>query len=224
MLIIVYIWLGARNIYNKEYSQFDIKSLNYDDINTGDIFLLSYSAPESVYNQGITAMKFIHAAICSREGSNVYVIEFGNYFDKDVGFLKIPFSKWIKYNKSALIMVNKLQIKNDSKDKRDALSRKFNKFRNDNMTDNDFSFIDYIGRYLVPGTKYQHFNPDKTDYACYELVLNMMNDIGMLKLTSSTESYVTDDLIGMKKFDMSPEYSYDEYFIGDTNSLKFISD
>ena len=224
MLTMVYIWFGARNIYNKEYTYFDIRNLHYDEIETGDILLLTYSDPATVFNQGIICMKFIHAALCSREGSNVYVYEFGNYFGKKIGFLKLPFSEWIKYNKSCLIMINKLKIEDDSKKKRNELSLKLNNFRNDNMSDIDYSFLDFIGRYLIPGTKYQEFDNRRSDYACYELVLNMLKELDIIESLNATETYVTDDMIGMKKFNLGENYNYDEYFIADTNSLKFISD
>lgn len=224
MISIVYIWLGARNIYNKEYTYFKTRHLHYDDIQTGDIILLTYSDPVTVYNQALMGMKFIHAALCSREGSNVYVYEFSNYFGEKMGFLKLPFSEWIKYNKNCLLMINKLEIEDDTKTKREKLSLKLNNFRNQNMTDKDFSFFDYIGRYLAPTVEYKDFDNKRTDYACYELVLNMLKEMDIIESLNATESYVTDDLIGMKKFNLKSQYNYDEYFIADVNSLKFISD
>lgn len=224
MISIVYIWLGARNIYNKEYTYFKTRHLHYDDIQTGDIILLTYSDPVTVYNQALMGMKFIHAALCSREGSNVYVYEFSNYFGEKMGFLKLPFSEWIKYNKNCLLMINKLEIEDDTKTKREKLSLKLNNFRNQNMTDKDFSFFDYIGRYLLPTVEYKDFDNKRTDYACYELVLNMLKEMDIIESLNATESYVTDDLIGMKKFNLKSQYNYDEYFIADVNSLKFISD
>lgn len=224
ILLIVYIWLGARNIYNKEYTHFQTRYLHYDNIQTGDIILLTYSDPITVFNQGIIGMKFIHAALCSREGSNVYVYEFSNYFGEKMGFLKLPFSEWIKYNKNSLMLINKLSIEDDSKEKRDKLSLKLNNFRNNNMTDNDFSFFDYIGRYLMPTIEYKDFDNKKTDYACYELVLNMLKEMDVIESLNATESYVTDDMIGMKNFNLNKGYNYDDYFIADVNSLKFISD
>jgi len=225
MIIISYVLLGARNIYNSEFnSNFEIRHLHYDELQTGDVILLNYSAPETVFNQGLICMKFIHAALCSREDSNLYVYEFGNYFGEKVGFLKLPFSEWIKYNKNCLILINKLHIEDDSKQKREKLSLKLDNFRNDNMTDNDFSFFDYLGRYLLPTKEYQDFDNKRTDYACYELVLNMLKELDIIDSLNATETYVTDDLIGMKKFNVNKKYNYDDYFIADVNSLKFISD
>ena len=76
--------------------------INYSDIDTGDILLLTYSEPITVFNQGVICTQFIHASLCSREGSNLYVYEFGNYFGKKIGFLKLSFSEWIKYNKNCM--------------------------------------------------------------------------------------------------------------------------
>ena len=224
ILITVYIWLGARNIYNKEYHFFKIRNLHYDEIDTGDIILLSYSSPTVAFSQGITCMKFIHSALFSKEGSNLYIFEFSNYFNQKVGFLKIPFSEWIKYNKNALMMMNKLRIDDDSREKRDNLSLKINNFRDNNMTNKEFNFFEYLVRYLLPGTEYKDFDATRTDYSCYELILNILKEVDIIQSLNATESYVTDDLIGMKKFNLNKEYSYDEYFLADISSLKFISD
>ena len=56
MFIIAYIIFGARSIYNKEYTDFDIRSLNYSDIDTGDILLLTYSEPKLF----LTKVLFVH--------------------------------------------------------------------------------------------------------------------------------------------------------------------
>lgn len=120
--------------------------------------------------------------------------------------------------------MNKLKVEDDSKSKRNELSLKLNNFRENNMSDIDYSFLDFMGRYLVPTREYKDFDNTKTDYACYELVLNMLKEIDILDDLKATETYVTDDMIGMRKFNLKEEYSYDEYFIADINSLKFISD
>lgn len=224
ILLVSYIWVGARNIYSKEYYFFKIRNLHYDEIDTGDVILLSYSNMQSIFNQGITCMKFIHAALVSKEGSNLYVFEFSNYFNKKIGFLKLPFSEWLKYNKNSLMLINKLNIKNDNEEKRKKLSLDINNFRNNNMTESDFDFGEYLGRYLFPQNKYKDFDNTRTDYACYELILNILKEIGVIENIGPTESYVTDDLIGMKKFELNSNYDYDEYFLADITSLKFISD
>lgn len=224
ILLIVYIWVGARNIYNKEYHYFKIKNLHYNELDTGDVILLSYSNLTSILNQGVTCMKFMHAALISKEGSNLYVLEFSNYFNKKIGFLKLPFSEWLKYNKNSLMLVNKLKIENDNKEEREKLSLKINNFRDNNMSDKDFIFLEFIGRYLFPENKYKDFDNSRSNYACYELVLNILKDIDIIGSLNATESYVTDDLIGMKKFNLNEDYSYDEYFLADISSLKFISD
>lgn len=229
IMIIVYIIIGARNIYNKDYKYFQIRNLHYDEIQTGDVMLLTYSSPVTFINQGMICMRFIHAAMCSREGSNVYVYEFGNYFGEQIGFLKLPFTEWLKYNKSCLMMINKLEIEDDSKVKREQLSLKLNNFRNQNMSDKDFDFFDftskyYTSNYLYQNTQYQDFDNKRVDYACYELVLNMMKEMDIIESLNATESYVTDDLIGMKKFNLNSQYNYDDYYIADITSMKFIVD
>jgi len=224
MIIIIHIWLGARNLYNKDFSGMKIRNLHYSDIQTGDIILTAYSGPESVYHHGVMSMKFVHASLCSREGSHVYVYELANYFGEKVGFLKIPFSEWIKYNKNCLMLINKLSIKDDSPKKRKELAMKFNKYRDLHRMDKDFSFMDYIGRYLVPTTRYRDFDNTRTDYACYELVLNILKECDVIETMKATEQYYTDDLINMERIKLNEEFEYTDNYLVDISSLLFISD
>lgn len=224
MIVIIHIWLGARHLYNKDFNDMKVRYLHYSDIQTGDILLTTYSGVESVYHQGVMSMKFVHASLCSREGSHVYVYELANYFGEKVGFLKIPFSEWIRYNKNALMLINKLNIKDDSPKKRNQLAMRFNKYRDTHRMDNDFSFVDFIGRYLVPTQRYKDFDNTKTDYACYEVVLNTLKECGVIDTMMATEQYYTDDLIDMKRLNLNDEYSYDEHYLVDISSLLFISD
>jgi len=222
--MILYILLGARCIFNKEYNNYKIKYLHYDDIDTGDILLVSYSSLNSMLNHSVIGLKFIHAAVCSREGSNLYVYELANYFDKKVGFLKLPFSEWIKYNKNTLIMLNKLYIQDDSLQKRKNLSLKFNNFREKYITGREFDILDFFPRYLSPSRQYKEMDFNRENYACYEVVLSMLKESGIIENIMSTENYTTDDLVGMKSFDLNEKYNYDEYFLADIQSLKFMAD
>jgi hypothetical protein len=222
--MIVYILLGARCIFNKEYNDYKIKFLHYDDINTGDILLVSYSSLNSMLNHSVLGLKFIHTTICSREGSNLYVYELANYFDKKIGFLKLPFTEWIKYNKNSLIMVNKLKIEEDSPEERKNLSLKFNNFREKYIMGVEFDILDFFPRYLSPAKHYKELNFDRENYACYEVILSMLKESGIIENLMSTENYTTDDLIGMKSFVLNEKYNYDEYFLADIQSLRFMVD
>lgn len=223
-MCIFYIILGSRLIYTKDYRDIMQNNLNYDDINTGDLLLVSYSNIDSITSNSMMGLKFTHAAICSKEGSNIYVYELANYFEEITGFIKIPFSEWLMYNKNTLILYNKLKIVNDSRIKRDFLSIMMNKFRNKHMTDNVFNMVDFSLRYLNPETEYSELDFPNKNYACHEVVLSMMKEVGIILDMKSTENYTTEDMVGMKNFNLRSSFSYDEYFISDITSLVGICD
>ena len=220
----IYIITGARNIYNSDYRDFEVKHLHYSDIDTGDILLVGYDSYPTMFNRSLICLKFVHSAICVKEDGKLYIYEFNNYFNEKIGFLRLTFSEWFKYNKNSLLFFNKLNIKNDSKEKRKELASKFMSFRKQNTFENNWNFLDYLGRYLFPNEKYEEFDKTKTHYACFELVLHMLRDSDIIGPIQATEQYVTDDLIGMKKFDMKEGYDYDDYHIADVTSLKLFGD
>ena len=224
MICITYIILGSRLIYAKDYRNLRRNYLHYDDIDTGDLLLVSYSNLDAITSNSMIGLKFTHASICSREGSNLYIYELANYFNEITGFIKIPFSEWLKYNKNTLILYNKLKITNDSYIKRKYLSIMFDKFRKKHMTDGVFNMVDFSVRYFMPEQNYSSLDFNSKNYACYEVILAMMKDIGIISEMKSTENYTTDDMIGMKNFKLRPSFSYDEYFISDLNSFTFMSD
>ena len=222
--IVVYIILGGRHIYNKDYRDFRIENLYYDNIDTGDIFLVSYSNVLGVLNHAFLSLKFIHTAICVKDDSNLYILEFANYFNKYIGFMKMPFSKWINLNKNHLILVNKMKIVSELPNERKEIAKKFLNYYEENKTEIDLDFMMFMYKHLTPSNKYTKFDPKRTDYACYEILSSMLKETGILHSLKSTESYRTDDFIGMNGFDLNPQYSYDNFFIADISGLKFISD
>ena len=224
MTCIIYIILGSRLIYTKDYRDMTQNFLHYNDINTGDLFLVSYSNVDSITSNSMMGLKFTHAAICAREGTNLYIYELANYFEEITGFIKMPFSEWIKYNKNTLILYNKLNIVKDSIIKRKYLSIMFDKFHKKYKTDNVFNMVDFALRYINPEPEYSQLDFTKKNYACYEVILSMMKDVGIILDLKSTENYTTEDMIGMRNFKLRPSFDYTEHFIADINSFSFLSD
>ena len=224
MVSILYIILGSRLIYTKDYRDIRQNYLNYNDINTGDLFLVSYSNIDTITSNSMMGLKFTHAAITSKEGSNLYIYELANYFEQITGFIKIPFSEWLKYNKNTLILYNKLNIVNDNNIKRKYLSIMFDKFHKKYVTDDVFNMVDFSLRYINPEMYYTELDFTKNNYACYEVILSMMKDTGIISNMKSTENYTTEDMIGMKSFNLRSSFDYSEYFICDITSLIGICD
>ena len=48
MMCVMYIILGSRLIYTKDYRDLIQNYLHYDNINTGDLFLVSYSNVDTI--------------------------------------------------------------------------------------------------------------------------------------------------------------------------------
>lgn len=227
MISIIIIILSSRSIYKKEFKNLQTKNLYYDDINTGDLLFVHYNI-RNVF-QSLTCPRFGHICLCSNEGSNKFIYEYSNYFEgKYYGFLKLPFSEWLKYNKNNNIFINKLHIKNEKKYDRKEISFKFNLYKRNNVSYNILNFKKYYKDYLnTYNYKSNSLKPPKRENAipCYQLIIHMLSDVGIIESPKfNIENMKPDDMVYMNNFNLNPRFSYNEGYMTNINSLKFISD
>lgn len=227
MISIIIIILSSRSIYKKEFKNLQTKNLYYDDIKTGDLLFVHYNIRHVL--QSLTCPRFGHICLCSKEDSNTFIYEYSNYFEgKYYGFLKLPFSEWLKYNKNNNIFINKLHIKNEKECDRKGISRKFNLYKRKNVSYNILNFKKYYTDYL---NIYDYDNnvlkEPKRENAipCYQLIIHMLNNVGIIKSPKfNINNMKPDDMVYMNSFNLNPRFSYDEGYMANINSLKFISD
>ena len=211
----------------KDFTNIKTKYLYYDDLNTGDMLFVHYDI--RYFLQSLTCPMFGHVCLCSKEGSNTFIYEYSNYFEgKFYGFLKIPFSEWLKYNKNNSIFINKLKIENETENDRYQMSQKFNLYRRNNVSYNLLNFKKYYLDYLNYSNKSEKdINKPKRKNAipCYQLIIHMLKDAGIIKNAHfNINNMKPDDMVYMNSFDLNPKFSYDEGYLANINALKFICD
>lgn len=209
----------------KDFTNIQTRYLYYDSLNTGDMLFIHYDV--RYFLQGLTCPRFGHVCLCSKEGSNTFIYEYSNYFDgKYYGFLKLPFSEWLKYNKNNNIFINKLTINNEKKQDRKEISDKFNLYRKNNVSYNLLNFKKYYKDYLIRDLE-NDIKPPKQSNAipCYQLIVHMLKYAGILESSKfNIKNMKPDDMVYMNCFNLNPKFSYDEGYMVNINGLRFIVD
>lgn len=167
----------------------------------------------------------MHPSIAIWEEGDLYIIELINYFNdsKYKGLIKIPFNKWYRINRKALILHNRLKIKDEytkNKHTRNLLKEKINKFYHEykGLVGQPGALnIDWL-RFYYPPKEYKKITSFK-NIVCTEIIAFMLKEIGVVEKDKSIESYMPDSFIGMKKFKTKDPYMYKEYYLSKITEL-----
>ena len=171
-----------------------------DEIKTGDLFLIGYKKPGNILGDLLLKVNFNHIAISVWEDSNLYIVEYANYFNKEQGLLKIPFEKWSRFNKNTTILKNNSNI---SKNEELEISKKILNFYE---TNKDKLKIFKGGwnpswyRFLYKKNKYQTLNFEKQT-TCTEIMAHLLCEIGLVKKSKALSDYHQSDFIKLSGFD-----------------------
>lgn len=215
------LFLFYRYITTKE-NQLNIptKTLFRDNIKTGDVFLLDWQRANNIFIASFFKNSFMHPSIAVWENNDLFMIELINYFndDKYKGLIKVPFNKWYRINRRAIILHNQLELKENinREDIRDRILNFYLEYKGKMGTPNGFS-LDWI-RFWNPKKEYKPL--EKFDnIICTEVLSFLLVETGIAKKSKSLESYKPDSFIGMKDFDLEEGYSYDKHSLVKINEL-----
>ena len=128
------------------------------NIKSGDIFLVAYHKPQNLIGDLLMKVKFNHVSIAVWEKGELYLIEYANYFDKYQGLLKIPYERWIKFNKNTTILKNSISLAKDGEKKEKKVERKILDYyyhNKDKMTEFKGGWNMSWYRFLYKKNKYQ---------------------------------------------------------------------
>ena len=203
IFLYIYTW---RNLLVIKDINYPIKNLYLDNIKTGDIFLLGNKKHRKIFGDSIFMVNFIHPSISVWEDSKLYIIEFAIYPDQE-GLIKIPFERWIRYNKNKRILQNCLEIKDEKKEDRLKLSDKIlqyyeeKKERINSMNRNfDLSWLRFplrIKRDL-----------DINNISCTEVLADLLYNCGIAKKDKGVSYYHQEDFISLSGFELYNKFSY----------------
>lgn len=221
--VLLSLFLFFRYIYVKENQlSIPIKTLYRDQIKTGDVLLLDWQRTNNIFIASLFSNSFMHPAIAVWEKGDLFMVELINYFndDKYQGLIKVPFNKWYRINRRALILHNILEIQDDSQEKREELAQKIINFHTEykgKMGKPNGLSLDWI-RFWYPTKDYKPI--EKYDnIICTEVLAMLMKEIGMVKKDKSVESYTPDSFIGLKDFNFEDGYSCKKHYLVKVDEL-----
>ena len=211
--IVCYFILFMKVIKNN--SHFDKKTLNIDNIKTGDLFLLSYSRKIHLFFNALLGMNFVHPSIAVWENGKLFMLEYADYTDSYEGFVKIPFQEWIRFNRKSVILKNSLSIRNDSERERENLSsklldiyysykEKFNNFEG--------NFNPDMYRFFLRRNNYRSVE-EYNNITCTEVLAFLICESGIAKKTKSLEYYQPSKFVGFSGFDFKDKFYCEENYI-----------
>lgn len=209
LILFFYTWYNL--VFNKNFNSFDVKNLYLDNIKSGDIFLIANTKPNKVLGDLFLNIEFYHPSLVLWEGSNLFILEYGVY-PGEKGFLKIPFRRWIKFNKNKLILHNPLKIKENENNIREELSNNMVKFYKERKE--DFNKLDTKSninnlRILFRLSKKINFN----NILCTEVITILLYYLKLVDNNKNIMYYKSSDFIKLKGFNIKDNFSYNENYL-----------
>ena len=227
ILILVSIYM-TRNYYKyKDFSGYSIKKLGKENIKSGDIFLVAYHKPQNLIGDLLMKVKFNHVSLAVWENGELYLIEYANYFDKYQGLLKIPYQRWIRFNKNTTILKNSISSSQNEREEREKGEKK-RREREEKEIDkkileyyyqNKDKMSEFKGgwnmswyRFLYKKNKYR---PLDLSYqtTCTEIMVSMLMNSGIVKKEKALSDYHQSDFIGMSGFSLPNNIKYTQDYL-----------
>jgi len=112
-VLVIFLTTWRNLLIFKDRGSYLKRLLYQDEIKSGDLFLVGYKKPGNILGDSLLKVNFNHIAVSVWEDSNLYMIEYANYFNKEQGLLKIPYERWKRYNKNTTVLKNKIDFEED---------------------------------------------------------------------------------------------------------------
>lgn len=213
LIVLIIISYYVTNLSN--FSMYDVKKIKKENINTGDLFIVSYNhkTKYALFNSFIKS-KFIHPSIALREGEKLYLIEYNNYFDQYEGLIKIPYEEWINFNKNGKIYVNHIESKDNKKD----LSKEMNNWFEKNKKDvsKKINYMDYSWfRFINPMNNKYESTKENPNITCCEIICEILCELNIVEKNKSLQFYRPDSFINMKDFTFTKDYYLKDSYLLD---------
>ncbi len=174
---------------------FDITSLK-----TGSIIGVNYSHIFGNFISSWFQTAWHHCGIVYKcpVTNEVYILEAANYDTNYRGVFKIPITEWIRFNRKSHIGLARINKEVDP----NILLHAFNK-RASYMKLDSFN---YKWHRLLYKTDY--FEDDREKFTCYEIVITVLQDIGVIQKKYACSSYNPSNIME-GELDFCDGYSFD---------------
>jgi hypothetical protein len=151
-------------------------------LRTGDILSVGYRQAFGWFVTGWSGSIWSHVGIVWVDPDNgeIFVLEAANYGGNYKGVIKIPISRWTRINRKSYLGLSRLRGRcPDSK----ALIEAFEK-RKSYAKLESYNWRWYRLLYTTP-----YFEETRSNYTCYELVITMLQDAGIMRKINACSSY-----------------------------------
>jgi hypothetical protein len=219
LIILFLFFLFFLHLFRRFYNvvtpeNYQVKKVNYDDFEEGDIALVSFERVYKAISSSAFNIDFMHPVLIVEEGGEKYVIEVMDYRDKK-GLHKMKLEEWVNRNKHNLILLNKMVEKEEN------ISKKLISFTTP-FLDGEKKLKKVGGfdrtwlKYVWPnqkGYKKPDIRSNKT--SCNEFISYLLIESDIVGREKSVDHYHPDAFIGMKGFRTQEPFMYKDYFLCD---------
>lgn len=171
-------------------------------MNTGDIVGVSYSKSFGFFVSAWSNSIWSHVGVIWKDprDMSLYVIEAAYYREPLQGVICIPLNLWLQINKRSVLGYRRLSGDLDS-------NRLYNAYQNRRETSLD-TFNTQWYRLLWKRSYFVNHAPEST---CYEFVIRLLQDCGVMRPMYEASSYFPGDIMN-QDLELSLGYRYSETF------------
>jgi len=164
----------------------DLPKIKYDidfsKLKTGDIIGVGYTHPFGWFVKAWSGSVWSHTGIIWEDPQTheLFVLEAAMYSGKYKGVIKIPLVTWIRFNRKSHIGVAKLKGK--TVDPSELIKAFENRQKKVQLESYNWRWHRLL--YTTP-----FYEETRTKYTCYEIVINTLQDVGVVKKLHTSSSY-----------------------------------
>jgi hypothetical protein len=188
------------------------KEFDPNEIKTGDLVSVGYRNPFGWFATLWTGSIWSHCGMAWRDPHNsvLYIIEAAHYPGGWGGVFKIPFDLWIRFNQHGYMSYTPLDGKK-SKNLEKKIDRAFNKIKQKTLDSCSCNWARLLFKFPYEPS------PNQTSYTCYELIVKLLQEVGIVKKKYMPASYFPDDLV-FGRLDMRHEYKFKDPIYFDSST------
>lgn len=159
-----------------------MEDLDLTKLKTGDIIGVGYTHPFGWFVKAWSGSVWSHTGIIWEDPitNEIYVLEAAMYTGKYRGVIKIPLVNWIRFNRKSHIGVARLKGKTVDPNE---LLKAFEK-RQSKVKLESYNWRWHRLLYTTP-----FYEETRTKYTCYEIVVNTLQDVGVIRKIHTSSSY-----------------------------------
>ena len=198
VILIISIRTQIADDFPRNAHEFDPNKLK-----TGDIVTVGYRNPFGWFATMWTGSIWTHCGMAWKDPHNdlLYIIEAAHYPGKWRGVFKIPFDLWIRYNQHGYLSYTPL-VGERPDHFEEKLDRAFDAIKKNSLDKFNCNWARLLFKF-----PYQP-NPDQSSYTCYELIIKLLQEVGVVRKKYMPASYFPNDLV-FGRLDMKKGYTYD---------------